>query len=218
MKYIEKENKVVVKLYEDDTFLQSVIIPTSKYPLSSNDFKVFSCENTEIITDKNILNIIDSVKFELGHCYLMADKLVSALRDYHAEMYSGWRFSGDVLPVHHSWCIIEDKYLIDLSDMDDDLMQYIKTHVGTFDKNMQLPKEFYIEYMKKATELKNTERITHIGRVSERAFYVGSKDNMENAKQIYRNLITKYPDHEIIRNKNGMGTPLQLEIMDKRKL
>ena len=62
--YIQKPNKVIVKLYNtDNSFIESIIIPTERYPVNTN-FQCFDYSNTEKINDKHILDIFDSIDFE----------------------------------------------------------------------------------------------------------------------------------------------------------
>ena len=61
--YIQKPNKVIVKLYNtDNSFIESIIIPTERYPVDTN-FQCFDYSNTEKINDKHILDIFDSIDF-----------------------------------------------------------------------------------------------------------------------------------------------------------
>ena len=58
VKVIEKENRVVVKMYCRESFVKSVVIPTSYYPLNGQ-YEVFTQENTEVLEDEKVLALID---------------------------------------------------------------------------------------------------------------------------------------------------------------
>ena len=60
----DKEDRAVIKLHDENgKFTKSVIVPTDYYPLNGKH-EVFTYQNTEAVTDKEILNLFDKVKYE----------------------------------------------------------------------------------------------------------------------------------------------------------
>ena len=100
----DKEDRAVIKLHDENgKFTKSVIVPTDYYPLNGKH-EVFTYQNAEAVTDKEILNLFDKVKYEIGYCYQNTLKLCEILQahGYPARSYVGWVFtSGTQTPVKH---------------------------------------------------------------------------------------------------------------------
>lgn len=210
VKYKEKENQIVVKAYGDDgKFIKSFFIPSKLYPLSYDNYKIFESSNTLEIKDEDILNLINTVKFKLAHCYTMSEMLLDTLKDYNIKSYSGWFFIGGQVPIFHSWCVLDDKYLIDLSNDHETITGYIKENYSEFSRDI------YAKVSRLFMNMKNTDRIAHIGKVGEDFFYIGCEDIPNNARKTFRNLKKAYPNHESDLSVGGVGTlsPIQMEIM-----
>ena len=211
-----KEDKAVVKLYKEGVFLKSVIVPTVYYPLNGK-YEIFHYENTEKVTDENILNIFDSIKYKIGHCYQNTDALVTALKTagYDAKSYVGWLFTGnDQLPVHHCWCVLEGRYVLDLSD---DYTQMLSGENGkNFEKAENQKDDFrYViaSFQKTAKSWLNQQRCYPVGTPTAFLYYVGCPCEPEEGRKIYQNLMRAYPDHECQRNCDSSGLNATQRVM-----
>ena len=191
--YIQKTNKVIVKLYNtDNSFIKSVIIPTERYPVDTN-FQCFDYSNTEKINDKHILDIFDSIDFEIGYCYTNTEKLVHKLKEngYNAVSYVGWLFVGNLNPpIHHCWTVLDDKYVLDYSDYMNvlDMNQKNFIHAKTKEEARFLLQDF----MKHAKTERNSIVCQPVGKVYQDFLYVGSPCSPHNGRLIYQNLERKY--------------------------
>lgn len=209
VKVIEKENRVVVKMYCRESFVKSVVIPTSYYPLNGQ-YEVFTQENTEVLEDEKVLALIDSVEYQIGHCYqnsrLIADTLV--FNGYEAETYVGWLFVDDAIPIHHCWVKFKDS-IIDLSD--DFAVLFSKENAMHFQGVKS--KEEYAEVLAsfhqfvRERHIPNSVRCCPIGNPHSSLVYIGSVCEPEEGRKIYNQLITQYPDHECHKNvgEDGMN-------------
>lgn len=218
IKVNRKEEKVIVKRYTNEKFEGSVIIPTSYYPLNGQ-YEIFTQENTEVLEDEKVLALIDSVEYQIGHCYqnsrLIADTLV--FNGYEVETYVGWLFVDDAIPIHHCWVKFKDS-IIDLSD--DFAVLFNKENAMHFQdvKN----KEEYVEVLAsfqqfvKEYQIPNSVRCCPIGKPHSSLTYIGSACEPEEGRKIYNQLIAKYPDHECHKNvgKDGMNT-MQRQLFQK---
>lgn len=203
-----KNDKVVVKLYEEDVFKKSVIVPTVYYPLNGN-YEVFHYENTEKVADENVLKIFDSMKYRVGHCYQNTDALVTALRDagYDAVAYVGWLFvCGWDYPVHHCWCVLDGKYVLDLSD-DYSVMMGLNAKAWENVKTKEEQIELIASFTAEAKKHPHSIRCAPVGTPTPFLYYVGCPCDPEEGRKIYQRLIRDYPDHECQRNcdKNGLN-------------
>lgn len=209
VKVIEKENRVVVKMYCRESFVNSAVIPTSYYPLNGQ-YEVFTQENTEMLKDEKVLALIDGVEYQIGHCYqnsrLIADTLV--FNGYEAETYVGWLFVGDAIPIHHCWVKFKDS-IIDLSD--DFAVLFSKENAMHFQGVKS--KEEYAEVLAsfhqfvRERHIPNSVRCCPIGKPHSSLVYIGSVCEPEEGRKIYNQLITQYPDHECHKNvgEDGMN-------------
>lgn len=197
-----REDRVAVKLRNDDgELLKSIIIPTAYYPLNSQ-YEVFSCLNTECCESNIIKEIFDRTEYKIGHCYQNAKALAKALREsgIDAKTYAGWLFVDRSLPIHHCWVVV-GKSVLDLSD-DFELMQaWIDEK---YDEDTKQNKEkcqmAMIEYTKWAKQLSNTDRCQLLGVPAKTLYYIGSECDPDEARKMYQNLMQEYPHHECEQN------------------
>lgn len=210
-----KRNRFEYTVQEDLVKIPSVIYPLNNTP------EVFVEENTELIIDNKILQLIDSICYKIGHCYTNAESVCTVLNrnGYKAEVYVGWYINADAYPMHHSWVILQGKYLIDISDEYDNFYFNIKQNKidwPTLTREEQ--SGLLIEYMKVSHQHKNSERC-HLGKASCNNLYVGSKCSGKKGKSIFNELICKYPNHPCVhKGTDSSGkTPLQSK-MEKEGL
>lgn len=204
-----RHDKVVVKLKNNDgSFLKSVIVPTVYYPLPANDFRVFTQENTDLITDEKILSLIDSVSYKIGHCYTNTKKVVDLLNScgYSVECYVGWLFvDNNCFPIHHCWAVLDDNKIIDLAD--DFSAMYSKENSANWN-NVKTKKEYQeilLSFTKEARKWKNSVRCYPVGKATDFLFYVGSKCEADRGRYEYQKLLKDFPNHECERNCNADG-------------
>lgn len=202
-----KENKVVVKLYQEDIFKDSCIIPTVYYPLNGK-FEVFTVENTKQCLDEKILEIFDRVDFKVGHCYQNTDNLVRELQKegYNAKSYVGWLFTGaGQYPIHHCWCML-DNYLLDLSD---NFTMMLGGSNGENFKDAQTKEEQALvmaDFLRAAQKAKNSEKCYPVGTPTPFMFYIGNECEPDVGRRIYQQLMKEFPDHKVDRtDKNGLN-------------
>ena len=202
-----KENKIVVKIrdYFDGSLQDSISIPSDYYPLFSNDMKVFTCDNTSEFTDNSILEKIDNVKYEIGRCYGNSEKIYDLIKDdCNVEAYEGWLFVDiSQYPVHHSWLVIDDIYVIDLSDEYTCWDKYCESN--NIDRNTYDTASLIIELRKHIKGMKNSVKCYPMGKCHPMLLYVGSKCEPAKARNHYQNLMAKYPNHKVQRNCDSSG-------------
>lgn len=203
---IEKTDRAVAKIRDkNDKFIKSVIIPTELYPLNNNDFRVFHWSNTKEITDVKVLELIDKVKYQIGHCYQNTTEVVDILRkhDYNVKSYVGWLFVGvHTFPVHHCWAVINDNEVIDLAD--DFSILFSAYNIQNL-SNIEESRKVLLDFEQANKNKKNTERCGNLGKASSMLYYVGSECEPNTGRRIYRELIDKYPSHECQRNCDAKG-------------
>lgn len=101
-----------------------LICPSKKYPLPNNDAHVYTRDNTEEITDEKILDIIDTITFNLKKPspYVSAIELFNAFLDNGIneddfQLMTGWWFyPGGYWPDISTVLVYKKKHLIALND------------------------------------------------------------------------------------------------------
>ena len=209
VKVIEKENRVVVKMYCRESFVESAVIPTAYYPLNGM-YRVFTKENSEIVSDKKLLSLIDRIPYQIGHCYTNTKNVSDLLKrsGYEVETYAGWLFVDGQKPIHHCWAAYRNS-VIDLSD--DFAVMFGGENAKNFDGVKS--KEDYVEVIAsfhqyvKEQNIPNSVRCYPIGQAHSSLVYVGSLCEPKDGIKIYNKLVSKYPDHECHKNvgKDGMN-------------
>lgn len=83
-----KPDKVVVKLYKGEKFLDSINIPSVMWPLNGT-YELFHYNNSELITDEKICDVVNALPYQIGHCYTNTENVVNALvaAGYNAKSY-----------------------------------------------------------------------------------------------------------------------------------
>ena len=217
-----KGDRAVIKLHDEaGNFTQSVIIPTAYYPLNVNGkHEIFTYKNTKAVTDEEILQLFDEVKYEIGHCYRNTDELCKKLRahGYPARSYVGWLFASETdLPVHHCWCVLGNSVL----DLADDLTLMLSGENGENFKSTNSHEELQelnVSFHEWAFTLSNHLRCQTVGQVTPFLLYVGSECEPDYGRKIYRQLMAKYPNHECERNCDSKGYNATQRILKNRGL
>lgn len=216
----DKEDRAVIKLHDESgKFIKSVIVPTEYYPLNGKH-EVFTYQNTEAVTDKEILNLFDKVKYEIGYCYQNTFKLCEILQahGYPARPYVGWLFTnGTQPPVHHCWCVLGNSVL----DLADDFTVMLSGANGKYfktAKSIEESRELIASFHENAMNVENHLRCHAVGQATPFLLYVGSECDPNYGRTIYQRLMDKYPDHECQRNCDGEGYNATQRIMENRGL
>lgn len=207
----QKEHNVVIKLYNNEQFIKSIIIPTNYYPLHNENYKLFTSKNCDICEDKKILSIFDSIKFQLGHCYTMNGELYKELikNGIDAKIWAGWLFVNESeIPIHHCWVTVKNS-LLDIAD--DNYVKYKYVENADIWKNAKskedygkLLAQFYQDCIK--NKITNSQRCKPCGKPVENMLYIGSECKDGNdARNIYKQLIKRYPNHEAEANCDNNG-------------
>lgn len=191
--------RVIVKLYNQDVFFKSIIIPTEYYPLPSGKIKTFDYRNTDFLTDNKIRDAFDNTEYLVGKCWDNCLRLGEELtkRNINFQYYGGWLFISDLIPVFHSW-IEYDGNVLDLANMN--------TEFQTEMKNGRTEEDI-VRFHSHVKNVTNSERC-NLGKVYEEFFYVGVPMHPQKAKIYYENLLDKFPDHETgtnISKKTGLN-------------
>lgn len=190
-----KPDKVVVKLYDKPgVFKAAVNIPSVMWPLNG-PYELYHANNTEFITDKSVLDIIDAQPYKIGHCYSNAGNVTQALvkAGYDAKTYVGWLFcSIREWPIHHTWTVLDGKYVIDLAD-EFALASYNHDKFEAA-KSEEERRELYVDFHLWASQYPHSQR-TAAGRTSPNLLYVGCECSPEVGKMMYKSLVAMYPNH-----------------------
>lgn len=216
----QKENKVVVKLKnQDGTFKESCIVPTVMYPLNG-PLQVFNTNNTCLVEDKTLLEVFNSVKYQVGKCYQNSIDLAAALRalGYEAKTYVGWLFlSETTYPVHHSWVVVEN-HVLDLSD-DYSIMLY-GDNKKNFDncKSLEEQRQMLASFRQAAAKQPNSVRCSPVGCPSSFLLYIGCECDPDKGRKIYRDLIKTYPNHPVHKNVGADGLNATQSLFKKEGL
>lgn len=219
-----KDDRAVVKLYhEDGTFKTSIVVPTEYYPLSSGNvpYEVFHYKNTEPVTDEAVLNIFDDCTYKIGFCYTNTQGLVAKLKaaGYDAKAYCGWLFtSKGEIPVHHCWCVLDGKHVLDLAD--DYTVMLTGENGERFKKvsSIEEKRELIASFALAARKTKNRVRCQIVGVPTPFLYYVGTECDPEKGRECYNALIRKYPDHECQRNCDQTGLNATQKVMKQHGL
>lgn len=209
MQIINKSSRIIVKIPN-----ATISIPSPMYPLESENFRLFTESNTSEITDKNIINIFDSLEFQLGRCFTNSEKLYNALREagYPAEQYVGWVFTGNELPVHHSFVVLDNHILdttISFLSQDIEKLSYINL------LPQQQQREKLADYYLSQESLPNHEKRI-FGAVDPMYLYIGAPGTAAQGIQRNKELRTVYPNHPCFQNVKGNSTKLQDVILQKK--
>ena len=190
-------DRVIVKLYQEDKFLQSCGFPTTLYPLNGKP-EIFNYENTKVITDDKVLEIFNSVYFEISECYENAEKLTKKLQEagYNAKSYFGWVFMYPYCPpFHHAWCML-DNSVLDLGDhwtIIENSEICKKLLSNTSNDEYQVALGTIIDDLR--NNYPNSIRCAPVGIPTKGHLYIGSPCDKDTAAKILDNLIINYPNH-----------------------
>lgn len=197
---IRKNNNIVINL--DDNVVE---IPSEMYPLNNRKtLRVFTYADTqELGIDTKIASLYNEQEFKVGFCYQNTDNMAKALKKHqfkNVDTYVGWITIGDKA-VHHCWLVYNDKHVLDpgVSKIQD----IVRERMIEEDADIERGREILLELYNETKETPNSHILT-FGQVAPFAIYVGTKCNPELGRQIFSELMEKYPNHPSYRDK-GMN-------------
>jgi len=216
-----KDKQVIVKLYdEENKFIKSIVLPTQYYPLNDNP-EVFHYKNTQKLKDETIARMFNKIKYIIGHCYTNTENLVRELREegIEAKSYVGWLFTEKgQTPIHHCWVVVNGNTILDLSD--DFTVMLSGENGNNFDRlETKIERaQMIASFQQAAREVENSIRCSPVGTPTPFLFYIGCECEPDKGREIYRNLIQQYPNHECKRNVDEDGYTDAQKIMRDRGL
>lgn len=208
-----KENKAVVKLYNDDSsFLASINIPSCYWPLNG-PYEAFHTDNTCFISkEDNLYSIVNATPYLIGYCYTNTESLLKALHAAgftSAVPYCGWAFIGESIPIHHCWAVLSDetgkKAVLDLS------CDWYQMHLWL---NEQADKGIVFNSGRDAivawtahskSNSLNTDRCFPLGKLPPSYLYIGCPCDPQSGILLYHKLLRDYPGHLCERTVNSDG-------------
>jgi hypothetical protein len=196
---------------------ETYAIGDKMFPISdTTKIRVFNHDNTSVFDNSEFSRIIDCNKFEVGHCYTNSEMVrqIAEKVGLSVEYYAGWFFMQQPTPIHHAWCIIDGKHLIDMGFSERDIRFRKKI------MNDPNPRERYADYIahRKATIRPSKDCI--MGAVPEGVIYVGSLDEIESARKLFRSTMKRYPKHPsyAYRGMNPLGaSPIQNMVKERQR-
>ena len=207
-----KPDKVVVKLRNNDgSFDRSIIAPTDRYPLTGTP-EIFHANCTEFAENEKLFEAIDTVRYQIGHCYTNASGITAALKSagFDAVSYVGWLFVGEQIPIHHCWTVVGGNMVIDLCD---DLPAQIDLQPDLPTLQGDALKAAFADFVRKTRDWPNSHRCYPLGRPNPNWLYVGCPCEPVEGVKIWNRLMEAYPKHECQRtvgNTNMSKTQLYL--------
>lgn len=192
-----KENRIVVK----NIWSQAVVVPSRMFPLKDkDDYKIFSHYNTEnfdMSSDlgKRVAKVFDGVKGKIGECYSNCKLLIQGFEEegISAEVYAGWFFIKDELPIYHTFIVIDENKVLDFSVyLTEADLDKIKSELVEFTKDEM--RRLMVKRYEDKLLLSNHEKFG-FGKVDTCYFYIGCKSEIEEAKQLHKELLKIYPNH-----------------------
>jgi len=176
-------------------------IGSKLYPVASKkNMGGFISELTEEYENDEFWGFLDELSeheggFPSGYCYSNSEKVVRLCKalGINGVFYAGWWFPAPhVFPTHHSWVVIDGKYLIDVS-INNKVQDYIKENVDMSDENWREKiAKGIAEIQKKIVPVRD---YCVSGKVSVPNIYCGSPDSYEYSRKMFRDLMRKYPQH-----------------------
>ncbi len=214
-----KPEKVVVKIHseEDDSLIESINIPSVRWPLNGQYELFYTGNCAEPPSDRRevIESIFNQQPYLRGHCYYNAEKLTERLvaAGFNARTYVGWLFCNEhEHPIHHAWTVLNDNTVLDLSD-DFTLMCYGPNQEAFLSaKTMEERRLIYVSFAKWTNTLKNSQRCCPIGLPFRDLLYVGCPCSREEGIRIYNKLIDTFPQHPCAErvNQNNLSPTQEL--------
>lgn len=214
-----------VKSHKDKVILQNqntITIPSDLYPLQNKKhIRLFSYANTmPIENDPIAIEAFNAVEFLVGRCYSNTMKLVEAFLEKGAskkdvQPYVGWIII-DKIPIHHSWLVYKNIHLLDGGMSKSDILYYQTIYeLGITDKEEQ--RQLLADFMAKEKGKPNSE-VKIFGHCSPLYLYVGSKCDPLDGSRLFRDLISKYPNHPSysLPGMNSQGASRMQEILKEK--
>lgn len=187
--------------YQDKSFH----IPSDYFPIEGNEMLLYS-DVTSTLKNRKIQDIFDRQNPILGQCYqntqnLYNDLVSNGISRHHLKIVSGWLTTHLELFVHHCCLVYKDKYVLDLTarlDLDE------KRLIGKKSEEI----ETIIKGTLKRMEHMPPSKKAIFGKMRSYDFFIGGVVNScDEAHQMYKDLLKKYPDHITYANVVEKGNP-----------
>lgn len=191
------DNKIQFTVQGQKHSIGSKLFPVS----SKRKVQVFNAEFTKEL-DKNdpkiltFTKLVDQCKFEMGHAYSSSDIILQIAEQLglEAKFFSGWLIYpfSNTFPSHHAWTVINGNSVVDVMQFPEEIDIMMKADLT--DPNFKEKIAYKIaEIRRKGKPLSES---CFFGKIHyDWVYYIGSPDDSENAKRIFRELISKYPNH-----------------------
>ena len=196
------------------------VMGTKMFPLpSKSNVFYYNNEVTNPIEDEQILKVLDSLEFKEGFCYQNSNKIVKALEQIgvDAEFYAGWLFYMSDYPVHHSWVVIDDKFVIDMSVNVLAFKEYKKECEANEPDSMDEARRLLIEVNERVEQNNENSQLGVAGEVPEFAFYIGGKSTPYKARKNFNDMIDQLADEHPTYSRDGMNPHGRSKIQQMRQ-
>lgn len=213
-----REDRIIATIDNKDI----VVVPSNKYPLKNkNDIHVFTSQNTEKLQDIIIQKIYDNIDFKIGKCYNNMKNLQKELIEVNItnfKIYVGWVFIDyKTYPVHHCFMVYNDKYVLDPSMQLNTIMfrEEIINNPQLSDDIIKMREEL-VKITKKINKLSFSKKSTFGKILDKEMIYVVSECSIRDGENIFKELISTYPDHPIYQRKgmNAHGLSLTQQMIE----
>lgn len=219
MKVFTDRGKIIITNIPD--YPKKIVIPSQLFPLSGA-IEIFHSNNTEDCPDEQLRQIFDQTAASIGFCYTNTENLAhnliaAAIPKERYKTYVGWLFPGDILPIHHSFIVVDNKYMLDFSVnkkySDPAYIEELYKKYGDIGQD-ELRENLAAEFIKDST--KSNSQIGTFGQVAQNYLYIASRCKPQHGKTIYNHLVKSHPNHPCIRTATSFGaTDMQLRIIQK---
>lgn len=180
-------------------------IPSKMYPILNKKNKCFFNEsNTSDIKNQELIDVIDSVKLlSMGHCYTNTSLIYEKAKErgIKLECFSGWVILNKDFPIHHAWLIYRDGETLSIIDSANlKIIEMVNEELAPKMAQGILNKQNWRKITaNKMKELEKKYPLNHqqivFGKASKFSLYIGSPSDPGEAKILFRELASKYPNH-----------------------
>lgn len=187
-----RPNKVILK----QTHSQTITIPSKMYPLQNKKtIQFFHSATTEPLSDDNVIDVFDSIEFEVGRCYGNMEKLEEAFKQAglgkDLQVFTGWMVMPNDPPIHHAWAMYKDVHLIDPAARID---HYELLQAQTERKPKEQLRKEIVKLQEQAEDADNHDIMT-FGQSLPIFIYIGSETTPNEGRTVFNKLTQTYPNH-----------------------
>ena len=182
-------------------------IPSKEFPLGDNRRCLYN-ENTKNLKNKKIEDIYNKQVIGQAQCFDNSNGLFNDLinervcNKHNLKIMAGWLFVGFNLPVYHCFLLYKDAYVLDLTINTNtkEINDVLNSGISIDDKRRKVA-----EIINEMADDKNSDKTT-FGKMTEEKFFIGSEfKTVEDAVELYKELIDDNPNHITIVETNNRG-------------